>query len=78
MNGRDCVKQVMMDMNVSNAELAGRLGVTQATLWDRLNNKRVKSGLSAALVSEMLRAMDYKVVVIPRSSRIPTGGYELE
>lgn len=78
MNGRDCVKQVMEDMNVSNAELAGRLGVTQATLWDRLNNKKVKSGLSAALVSEMLRAMDYKVIVVPRSSRIPAGGYELE
>lgn len=78
MNGRECVKQIMEDTAVANAELAGRIGITQAALWDRLNNTKKKTDIAVSLMTEMLRALDYKVVVIPRSSRIPTGGYELE
>lgn len=78
MNGREVVKAIMQERNMGNAELASKLRITPAALWDRLNNRRVKTDLSATLLSDMLRLMDYKVVAVPRTSRVPAGGFEIE
>ena len=43
MTGREIIKLIMEEQGVTNAELAARLNITQAALWDRLNNKKVKS-----------------------------------
>jgi hypothetical protein len=57
--------------------MADRLNITQAALWDRLNTKKAKD-IPVSMLSEMLRALDYKVVIVPRSSRVPSDGYEVE
>lgn len=31
-----------------------------------------------SLLTTMLRAMDYKVIVVPANTRLPGGGYEVE
>ena len=77
MRGRDILKEVMTAKSLSNAELAKRLNVSNATIWDRLNNKNVKD-IPVSLMTTMLRAMDYKVIVVPASTRLPEGGYEVE
>lgn len=77
MRGREVLKKVMEDVQWSNAELAKRLGVSNATIWERLNNKNVKD-IPVSLLSGMLRVMGYKVVVIPNNARIPAGGYEID
>ena len=77
MRGRDILKEVMTAKSLSNAELAKRLNVSNATIWERLNNKNVKD-IPVSLMTTMLRAMDYKVIVVPANTRLPEGGYEVE
>lgn len=77
MRGREVIKKVMEDVKWSNAELAKRLGVSNATVWERLNNKNVKD-IPVSLLSGMLRVMGYKVIVVPNNTRIPNGGYEID
>jgi len=77
MRGRDIIKSIMDANSITNATLAHRLGITNAAIWDRLNNKGVKD-LSVSTLSDMARNLDYKVVVVPRNSRIPEGGYEVD
>lgn len=78
MTGREIVKAVMQETNTTNAELAEQLEITQAALWDRLNNKKVKSDIGVTLLCKMLRLMKFKVIVVPRNTRTPVGGYEIE
>lgn len=77
MNNREIIKMIMKEQEVSNSVLAKRLGVTQATLWDRLDTTprkgKPRKDISVALFSEMLRALDYKVVVVPENARIRDG-----
>lgn len=77
MNNREIIKTIMKEQEVSNSVLAKRLGVTQATLWDRLDTTprkgKPRKDISVALFSEMLRALDYKVVVVPENARIRDG-----
>lgn len=77
MRGREILKQVMEVKSLTNAQVAKRLKVSNATVWERLNNKNVKD-IPVSLMSEMLRVMDYKVIVVPNESRIPDGGYEVD
>lgn len=76
MRGREILKAIMASKSLSNAELAKRLNVSNATIWERLNNKNVKD-IPVSLLTTMLRAMDYKVIVVPANIRLPDGGYEV-
>jgi DNA-binding Xre family transcriptional regulator len=77
MKARELIKVIMEKQDVNNACMADRLNITQAALWDRLNTKKAKD-IPVSMLSDMLRALDYKVVLVPRSSRVPTDGYEVE
>ena len=65
MTGREIIKEIMNEQGMTNADMASRLGITQAALWDRLNNKKVKD-IPLSLLSEMLRVLDYTVQITPR------------
>lgn len=65
MTGREIIKEIMNEQGIANADMASRLGITQAALWDRLNNKKVKD-IPLSLLSEMLRVLDYTVQIAPR------------
>jgi DNA-binding Xre family transcriptional regulator len=69
MNAKDLLKQLMAEKGVSNADMANRIGISQASVWDRLNNKKNKS-LSISTLNSMLKAMDYEIVVVPRGKKI--------
>lgn len=77
MKGREIIKAVMEKQGKSNADLAANLKITPAALWDRLNSKKVKD-IPVSLLQDMLRALDYKVIIVPRSTRLPADGYEVE
>lgn len=77
MRGRAILKEVMKIKDLSNADLAKRLNVSNATIWERLNNKNVKD-IPVSLLAQMLRAMDYKVMVVPNNTRTPTDSFEIE
>ena len=42
MTGKDIIKDLMEKQEVTNAQLANRLNVTQATMWARLKNQFAK------------------------------------
>ena len=79
MNGREIVKDIMKKNDISNATLAKRLNVTQATLWDRLDTtprkNKPRKDIPVSLLAGMLQALDYKVVVEPVNTRVPQDGY---
>lgn len=70
----EAVKEIMKLKDVRPAVLCDRLGIKSNVLSERFKQKNV----SVEKLNDMLRAMDYKVVVVPRDTRIPEGGYEIE
>lgn len=77
MEAREIIKNIMSADEVTNAELARRLDITQATVWDRLNNKKGRKDIPVSLLKTMLSALGYKIVVVPDETPIPEGGYEV-
>lgn len=79
MNGREIIKDIMTKLNISNSTLANRLGITPAALWDRIDTQprkgKPRKDIPVSLLSEMVQVMDYKVVVIPSTARVPKDGY---
>ena len=70
----EAVKEIMKLKDIRPAVLCDRLKIKSNVLSERFKQKNV----SVEKLNEMLRAMDYKVVIVPRESRIPEGGYEIE
>jgi hypothetical protein len=70
----EAVKEIMKLKDIRPAVLCDRLKIKSNVLSERFKQKNV----SVEKLNDMLRAMDYKVVVIPRDARIPEGGYEIE
>ena len=79
MTGREIIKQIMEEQGVTNAELAAKLNISQAALWDRLNNKKVKD-IPLSLLTDMLRMLDYTVQITPRKQdkECPRKTYRVE
>lgn len=70
----EAVKEVMKLKEVRPAMLCDRLSIKSNVLSERFKQKNV----SVSKLNEMLRSMDYKVVVVPRDARVPEGGFEVE
>ena len=70
----EAVKTIMKLKDIRPAVLCDRLGIKSNVLSERFKQKNV----SVEKLNDMLRAMDYKVVVVPRDTRLPEGGYEIE
>lgn len=74
MKATEAVKEIMTRIGLKNSVLCGRLGIKANVLSERLGQENI----SVAKLNEMLKAMDYKVVIVPRESRVPEGGFEIE
>lgn len=70
----EAVKEIMKLKDIRPAVLCDRLKIKSNVLSERFKQKNV----SVEKLNDMLRAMDYKVVVVPRDARIPEGGFEIE
>jgi len=77
MKARDIVKEIMEIKSVTNATMADRLSITPAALWDRINTKKTKD-IPVSTLNEMLKVLDYKILIVPREVRTPNGGYVIE
>lgn len=78
MTSKEIVKEIMKEQSLSNAAMAEKLSITPAALWDRLNNTKNAKDLSVATLNDMLRALGYKIQIVPRDSRVPDKGYKVE
>jgi hypothetical protein len=70
----EAVKEIMKLKDIRPAVLCDRLKIKSNVLSERFKQKNV----SVEKLNDMLRAMDYKIVIVPREARIPEGGYEIE
>ena len=77
MTGREIVKNIMDKQEKTNAEMADMLGISQAAMWDRLNNKKVKD-IPLSTLNEMVRVLGYKICIVPRDHRITDDCYKVE
>ena len=70
----EAIKEVMKIKEVRPAVLCDRLKIKSNVLSERFKQKNV----SVEKLNEMLRAMDYKVVIVPRETKVPENGFEVE
>lgn len=62
MTAKELVKTLMVEKDVSNAEMANALGITQAALWDRLNPKKTNN-MTIGKLNDMLSKLGYELIV---------------
>lgn len=74
MKSMEIVKKIMDEKEIKPSVLAARLNILRNTLSSRFAQENV----SVDKLAEMLRAIDYKIAIVPRDTRTPTGGYEVE
>lgn len=76
MTSKELIKMLMSERDMTNADMAKQLGISQAALWDRLNKQ--SNNMSIAKMNSMLELLGYKIVLIPKETPIPDDGYEVE
>ncbi len=74
MKAREIVKDLMAQAEISNVDMAKRLDITPAALWDRLNTKKTKD-IPVSTLQDMLQALEYKLVII--KAREEVDGYTI-
>ena len=74
MKATQALKKVMEIREVKPAALCDRLNIKSNVLSERFKQENI----SVAKLNEMLKAMDYKIVVVPRDARVPEGGIDIE
>lgn len=74
MKAAEAVKEIMKQQDVRVGTLSARLNIKSNVLSERLG----QTNLSMAKLNEMLRALDYKVIAVPRDTRLQEGHIELE
>lgn len=74
MKTSEAVRKVMEATNTKVADIAFRTNKKSNVISERLTQENI----SVKLLDEMLRVMNYKIVIVPREARIPEGGYDIE
>lgn len=73
MTATEVVKAAMTANGVTQKGLASRLNMNAGALNERLR----RDNLGSKNLADMLRAVDYKIVAIPRDAKVPKDGYEV-
>ena len=74
MKTNEAVRAIMSEQGVGTSTLASRIGKTPRLVSDRLSQENI----SIDKLNEMLRVLDYKVVIVPRSRITRDGEFEVE
>lgn len=74
MKATDIVRAIMKNKGVKIAALADKLKIRSNVISVRLT----QDNISIAKLDEMLRLMDYKIVVVPRDTVEKEGWYRVE
>ena len=64
MTGREIIKLIMEKQGLSNADMAKKLNISNAAMWDRVNSPKVKD-IPLSILADMLRVMGYKIQIVP-------------
>lgn len=74
MKTSEAVRAIMKEKNIGNSALADRVGKSPRLVSDRLR----QDNISIDKLRELLRVMDYKIVIAPRNTVLKTNEYEIE
>lgn len=74
MTGNETIREVAKRRNLKQVEISSKLGVKPNVLSERMRQKNI----TISKLNEIMKAMDYKIVIVPGDSRLPDGGYEVE
>lgn len=74
MKTSEAVRSIMKESGIGVSALAGRLDKTPRLVSERISQENI----SIAKLREMLIALDYKIVIVPRNAKIPENGFEVE
>jgi hypothetical protein len=73
LNPLQATREVMKLKNVGVGALAERLQIKRTSLSERFRHESI----SVRNLDEMLRLMDYKVLIVPRETKIPEEGFQV-
>lgn len=68
----EILRNIMEEKSCKPIDLAKRLGISKQTLHGRLT----QDNISIDKLNDMLQQLDYKIVIVPNTSK--TKGYEVE
>lgn len=68
------VKSIMKKQGMGVTKLAGRMGKSPRLVSDRLSQENI----SISKLDEIIRMLDYKLVLLPRDARLPEDSFEIE
>lgn len=71
MNATDAVREIMKSKDIGVVLLANRLNIKQNVLSERLSQQNI----SIKKLDEMLRVLDYKIVLSPIKTKLPKDSY---
>ncbi|MBR3149510.1 MAG: hypothetical protein IKF64_05000 [Eubacterium sp.] len=74
MKASDAIRKIMKDNDFTLVQISKTLNTSVRLVSDRLRMKNI----SLSKLSELLNAIDYKIVIIPKNTQVPDGGYEIE
>lgn len=75
MKSGDVVRKIIKDLGINQTILAQRIGASKRQI---VNNRLKYNSMTIAILYQMLRVLDYKIVVVPRETRLPDGCYEVD
>ena len=78
MTSKEIVKEIMKKQDKKNAEFADMLNISPNALWDRLNNTRNAKDLSVSKLNDMLRLLGYKILIVPRDTKVTEDSYKVD
>jgi len=67
------VREIMKLREVKPSMLCDRLGIKSNVLSERFKQENI----SITKLNEMLKAMDYKIILVPRNTRLPENSFEI-
>lgn len=75
----DAIKMIMKDMHVNQSELARRTGLSRQAVYYRLREmgktRDKKHSLGVDALVQLANGLNYKVVLLPKTSQVSVGGY---
>ncbi len=74
MKTAEAVKGILKAQKVTQVTLAYRLGVSKAVINARFR----QDNISIRVLNEMLKVLDYKIVIVPRETKLKEDWYEVE
>lgn len=74
MTGNEAIREVAKRRDLKQVEISSKLGVKPNVLSERMRQKNI----TISKLDEIMKAMEYKIVIVPGDARLPDGGYEIE